>query len=124
MKHTKLIVLGTLIAGLAAACAGNVAPAASFPEGTFASPVRGGVTQQFSADGTYTVTFPGHNPHTGTYTISQDEVVLTDDNEICAGVAGKYKWTFDGTALTFTPIDDACAPRRIDWPSQAWIKQP
>jgi hypothetical protein len=124
MKHTRLVILGTLIVELASACVGRVAPAASFPEGTFASPVRGGVTQQFSGDGTYIVAFPGHNPHTGTYTVSQDEIVLTDDNEICAGVAGRYKWAFDGQALTFTAIDDGCAIRRIDWPSQAWIKQP
>ena len=124
MKHTRLMILGTLVAGLGAACAGNVAPAVSFPQGTFASPVRGGVTQQFSADGTYVVTFPGHNPHTGKYTTSQDEIVLTDDNEICAGVAGEYKWAFDGQALTFTAVDDRCPTRRIDWPSQPWIKEP
>jgi hypothetical protein len=124
VKRIRLVIVAAWIMALGAACQGQAGPKVPFPIGTFASPVRGGVTQEFSADGTYVVNFPGHNPHTGTYVVSGDEVVMTDDNEICAGVPGKYQWAFDGRMLSFTAIDDPCATRRIDWPADAWTQRP
>ena len=57
-----------------------------------------------------------------------NEIVLNEEKGPCSGSAagypGRYIWSFDGTMLVFTVVEDPCpVPRKYDLGRQ-WIKQP
>ena len=46
------------------------------------------------------------------YRTHADTVWVSDDTPACTNAGeGRYQWTFDGTEMTLTPVDDPCEPR-------------
>src|SRR5215831_6602620 len=77
-----------------------------FPTGAF---VAGEFTLTFNGDGSYTVSAQDKVVVKGTHKVSNDEITFTDsEGEYACGAdkPGKYKWKFDGKALTFTKVAD------------------
>jgi hypothetical protein len=94
-----------------------------FPTGAF---VAGTFTLQFNGDGSYTVAAEDKIVVKGTYAVSQDEVVLKDsegDYACGADKPGKYKWKYDGKAITFSKVEDECDGRSQGLTSQPFVKK-
>ena len=115
-----------------AAC-GTTAPTStrsgSFPTGEFKA-VGTVYTDKirFFDNGNYAAHFPGESWETayrGTYAITGDQLVFDDPETECAGHTGTYIWSFDGTTLTLTVVEDTCTalPRAEDL-GHAWTKVP
>lgn len=45
-------------------------------------------------------------------------------NFTCPGSVGVYRWQLDGNRLTFTPLQEDCAVRRVLFTSQPWQVKP
>ena len=105
--------LAFLLIPLLTACTSEVATldmsVTPFPIGTYKSLEWSWV---FEEDGTYYY-YPFDQPDNtsyGEYTLTGDQIVIKDD--MCAGgEEGKYQWEFDGEALKFTLIREACSGR-------------
>lgn len=126
-RPARLLISIPLIALIIlSACSGPGGASEAFPAGTFVPPVQrtAGITIVFSEDGTYNFSGPQLLPITGAYTLDKDRIVFTEkEGGGCAGIAGTYTWTFKDKALTFTPVDDLCSIRRIDWQAGEWSMQ-
>ncbi len=100
------------------------AEALPFPvDGIFA---KASQTWEFKPDGTYIT--EGHTQltagkHSGTYTVTGDQVAIQDDYVPCKDVVGTYGWTYDGEVLTLTVVDDKCRDR-AGLARGKWRKQP
>jgi len=48
----------------------------------------------------------------GTYRLEGDKITFVNEgNTICGDTPGVYQWSFEGSELTLTPVDDACPLR-------------
>jgi hypothetical protein len=125
MKLTKsffLMICMVLVLIPLVSCSPSTGAAAKFPTGKFVNesdPARG---MLFNEDGTWAGYLGGIDPVVeGTYSVKGDlytETSNNDDSEPkCQGPA-TYKWSFDGTKLTFTLVgEDPCRPRRAAYDS-------
>jgi hypothetical protein len=119
-------VLGALVLLVSMACAVTSASAqGEFPTGAYAA---GNLTLTFSGDGKYTVSEKGEVVVEGTYTVTQDQIVVTDKQGRYActepgASIGKYQWKYDGQALTFSKLEDACQGRIGGLTGQPLMKQ-
>jgi len=122
MKNKKLFVIGLLLLALMlAAC--NSPAKANFPIGKF---IKSGATNYglvFNEDGTFAV-FDGQSTFVkGTYSVDGDIYTDESNNQNCPPMS--FKYTFDGTNLTFiyvgNPADDPCGGRRSDFNNQTYI---
>ncbi len=76
--------------------------------------------------GRYTLGFLDDNTEIkGAYTTTKDQVVFTEDpGGSCPGIPGTYKWTLDGSVITWTVVSDGCTARISDWLSKPWTRLP
>jgi hypothetical protein len=94
-----------------------------FPIGTY---VGGSFTLTFNSDGGHSVSVNEKVAVKGNYTVSGDQIAFTDkEGEFaCTGTeAGKYKWKYDGKALTFSKLEDDCDGRINGLTGQPWEKK-
>ena len=82
----------------------------SFPIGVF---TKGPWIWEFRADGDYNLKNSGADLVVdGSYTVTGDEITFQDDYFPCKDIVATYTWVYDGTALSFTVLDDICAERK------------
>ncbi len=80
----------------------------------------------FNSDGSHSVSENEKVLVKGTYTVTKDQIVLTDKEGeyACKGTdAGRYKWKYDGKALTFSKLEDDCEGRINGLTGQPWEKK-
>ena len=101
-----------------------VAPviAADFPAGSYKAQ---DVTLVFDGKRQFHVDNDGTTEVSGTYSIEQGNVELTDVKGpwACKGAGqqkGTYAWTFNGTTLTFIKMADSCDERSKTLVSATW----
>jgi hypothetical protein len=90
---------------------GTRAEAADFPTGTYIHSLHKETVIRFDEDGKFKVTLSKLVVAKGTYTVTGDEVTLTDED---GGFAekepdrkvGKYRWKVKDKVATFTPVED------------------
>jgi hypothetical protein len=80
-------------------------------------------------NGTWLYTCPGGCLMNGDYTVTEDQLVLTEPSfevsscERSEGLQpGVYQWTLDGQTLILTPVNDPCAGR-VDVMAAQWTKK-
>ena len=125
-KHLKAVAF-LLCASMATACLLCQAPLAvsraqdKFPTGSFAA---GMFTITFNSDGSHSVSADDKIVVKGTYNVEQDQLVLTDkEGEYACAETGKYKWKYDGKALTLTKVEDECEGRMTALTGQPLVKK-
>lgn len=92
-----------------------------FPTGKYAS---GEFVITFSDDGTHTVSTNDKVVVKGSYTVTQDQIVITDkEGDYACPSAGKYKWKVDGTSLKFEKVEDDCEGRAGAMSGATWAKK-
>jgi hypothetical protein len=119
-KQSLLLVLAlTVLSLLLTAC--SSAKATSFPTGKF---IKTGASSHgliFNKDGTFSVFEGGATLVTGTYSVDGDTYIEESNNAGCTDVPRSFRYTFDGTSLTFSyvgdPAEDTCGGggRRADF---------
>jgi hypothetical protein len=122
MKKNKSIslLLGLIVLSLLlAACSSP--KETNFPSGKF---IKSGASSHgliFTKEGTFSVFESGTTLVTGTYSIDGDTYTEESNNAGCTDVPRSFKYTFDGTNLTFSyvgnPAEDTCGGggRRADF---------
>jgi hypothetical protein len=95
-------------------------PEPSFPIGIF---TKANWTWEFKADGSYHSEQSMANDD-GVYTVTGNQITIQGDYVPCKGIVGTYTWTYDGTALSFTTVDDQCTDRRNVTGRGQWLKKP
>jgi hypothetical protein len=101
--------------------------ATAFPIGTFTMEDHDGKWLiVFKDDGSFRVTINGQPMvRRGSYTVSGDQITLSDDSVPCAGKGdGTYRWTFDGKMLTWEVVKDRCIARKGTHDGSTWSKRP
>lgn len=122
MKINKLLLVGLglfLVSALLAACGSN--QETNFPTGKFkkvGAPNHGLI---FNKDGTFSVFEGDITLVRGTYSVDGDAYTEESNDAGCTDVPRSFKYTFDGTNLTFSyvgnPAEDTCGGggRRADF---------
>lgn len=122
MKNNKSLLLVfalILLSLLLAACSSP--KETTFPTGKF---IKYGASSHgliFNKDGTFSVFEGGTTLVTGTYSVDGDTYTEESNNAGCTDVPRSFKYTFDGTNLTFSyvgnPAEDTCGGggRRADF---------
>jgi hypothetical protein len=89
-----------------------------FPMGTYA---EGDFSATFTKEGELIVFSDDFVKARAVYSVDGNIIAFKDKDakSQCVG-EGKYKWKFDGKALTFTKISDACTGRTRHLTSRAW----
>ena len=94
-----------------------------FPTGKYAV---GEFTISFGSDGTTTVRRQTDIVVEGVYSVTKDEISITDKRGPMACIdagPGKFQWKFDGKALTLKTIEDNCGGRASALTSQPLVKK-
>jgi hypothetical protein len=94
-----------------------------FPIGSYSS---GEFTITFYKDGNHAVSVNDNVVVKGSYTVTQNQIVMTDKEGqyACDGSKpGKYSWEFDGKALKFEKLEDECDGRAGALSGQSWVKK-
>jgi hypothetical protein len=144
MKNKKLFVISLLLLSLMLAACGSAAtksaptnvptatlqpteaptqPEVNFPTGKFlkSSSMSHGLI--FNTDGTFSVFEASTTIVNGKYSVDGD--IFTDESNSQGCPPLSFKYTFDGTNLTFSyvsnPADDPCDGRRSDFNNQTYI---
>ncbi|MEP7272105.1 MAG: hypothetical protein ABI882_11420 [Acidobacteriota bacterium] len=94
-----------------------------FPAGAYAN---GQFVITFLEDGSHTVSADGNVVVKGSYSVTQDQILLTDKSgEYACGATqtGKYKWKVVEKTLTFEKVDDECDGRAGALTGEAWTKK-
>lgn len=107
MKNSKLLLLVpvlVLISLLLAACGPK--PEANFPTGKFIKVGNPNHWFIFNADGTFAVYEGQTTLVRGTYSVDGDTYTEESNDAGCTDVPKSFKYTFDGTNLTFNYIDN------------------
>lgn len=103
----------------------NVAYAADFPPGTYEA---GDLSITFDGKGQYKLNQGGTFKVSGTYTISGDEIEVTDKTGpwTCPKDkrSGSYHWQTTLTGLAFTKIADECDARSTPMITGPWKHKP
>ena len=94
--------------------------AADFPAGSYRD---GGFIATFTRDGELVVKEEEAIKAEAFYKVDGDLITFIEKDAVgqCAG-AGKYRWRFDGRALTFARVEDDCEGRARHLTSRAWPK--
>ena len=123
MKNKKIFVIGLLLLSLLLVACGSTKEA-NFPTGKFlkSGTVNHGLV--FNEDGTFSVFDGSMTIANGTYRVEGDTYIETSNDQNCP-VPMSFKYTFDGTNLTFNyvgnPVDDPCSGRRGDFNNVTYI---
>jgi len=91
------------------------APASAFPVGKFVSNTDAALVYIFNADGTFSYVVSQTPVLNGTYEIQGDvfQELSNDDSDPACQDPPPYKWSFDGTTLSFSRTEeDTCRGRR------------
>lgn len=122
MKNNKMLVLVlVLLSLLLAACGSTSSGEANFPTGKFIKVGNPNHWLNFNADGTFAVIEGQTTLVRGTYSVDGDTYTEESNDAGCTDVPKSFKYTFDGTNLTFNYIDnpeeDTCGGggRRADF---------
>jgi hypothetical protein len=92
-----------------------------FPTGRYAS---GEFEITFNDDQTHTVSADGKVVVKGSYTVTEDQIVITDkEGDFACPGAGKYKWKVEGTSLKFEKVEDDCDGRATALSGSTWVKK-
>ncbi len=126
MKNNKSLLLMpilVLLSLLLAACGPN--KEANFPTGKFVRSDNEDHGHIFNEDGTWSVFDGDFTIVNATYSVDGD-VFTEESNDVgCPDVPKRFKYTFDGTNLTFNyiddPADDPCLGRRADFDNVTYI---
>jgi hypothetical protein len=98
-------------------------PAASFPTGKFVKSGTENYWLIFNEDQTFSVSHGSTTIVSGTYSVDGD--IFTDETNSQNCPPMKFRYTFDGTNLTFNyvgdPADDPCDGRRADFNNVTYI---
>lgn len=127
-----LPVLALLVAVVPAASPAGASPH-GFPPGSYTSTITdaGTFTQEFTADGRLIVT---HEDFDGVlvearYVSNPARLVITGESgpaacsNVQSNITAVYDWTFDGSELTLTVVQDACGPRAVILTAHPWQLQ-
>ena len=118
MQHNRVVAFLVVCAAAIAAMAQAQKPA-PIPPGPL---TYGFLTATFGTDGTFTIAGPGWPKLAGTFKTANGEIELALSAPMtgCAE-SGKYRYSVDGTHVSFTLITDACQARRMMLGDSAWI---
>ena len=95
----------------------------AFPAGTFRSE---DALLTFAADGKFRLEHNGSLLVNGRYRVEGDQVTFEDEGGpmACdAGVAGRYRWTYDGKQIGFKAVEDGCTGRSMGMVRQWDVQQ-
>ena len=116
---SKFICVTFLVLALFTGCSSkkvvSLPTLASFPTGSFAN---GDWSWEFKGDGAFVSSGP-QGSETGTYSVTGDQVIITC--QCCGAVEGIYTWSYDGTKLKFSAVDDKCSDRKNVVDASAWL---
>ena len=122
MKNKKLFVIGLLLLSLMLAACGSSSKS-EFPTGKFVKSNNENHGFIFNEDKTFSVFDGSITIVNGTYSVDGD--IFTDESNSQGCPPLSFKYTFDGTNLTFNyvsnPADDPCGGRRSDFNNQTYI---
>lgn len=92
--------------------------AATFPFGRFAPQTQGttavdstGLVVEFRRDGAIQMYQGGRPTHMFMMAVAGEVWEISQFEGGCEGIAGRYKWIYDGGVLRFDLIEDACSGR-------------
>jgi hypothetical protein len=109
MKNNKLLllVLSLILLSLSlVACGSTSSKEAHFPTGKFIKSGEPNHALVFKEDGTFSVMEGSTTLVMGTYSVDGDTYTEKSNNAGCTDVPKSFKYTFDGTSLTFNYVDD------------------
>jgi hypothetical protein len=123
---SKLFLIGVLLFSVVlVACAPTSPGEASFPTGKFVRSDNEEHGHIFNEDGTWTVFDGDFTIVNATYSVDGDVFTEESNDAGCPDVPKRFKYTFDGTNLTFNyiddPADDPCLGRRADFDNVTYI---
>ena len=122
MKNKKLFVVGLLLLSLMLAACGSSSKS-EFPTGKFVKSNNENHGFIFNEDKTFSVFDGSITIVNGTYSVDGD--IFTDESNSQGCPPLSFKYTSDGTNLTFNyvsnPADDPCGGRRSDFNNQTYI---
>lgn len=123
-KSLLLLVIGLMLASLVLSACGS-SDKSSFPTGKFVNPDSEiGAGMEFKEDGTWRAFNSGYTLARGTYRIEGDLYIEESNNGNCP-VPMQYKFSFDGTNLTFELTDqsrnDTCGERKMGFDGIAYV---
>ena len=105
-KNVILLLVGLVVASmLIAACGSRSSATSNFPTGKFTLPGKDMEGLYFDTDGTWYAFSYGMHPAEGTYSV-KGNVYTEETNDAGCATPMKFHYTFDGTNLTFTYVDD------------------
>lgn len=127
MKNKRMVlVVSVILIGLflIAGCGGS---SAEFPSGYFVTEGFSDSGFKFNADGTWATVLYGKEQIHGTYEVNGNVFTeLTNDvptdDPVCKSPS-KYEWSFDGSKLTFSLVEDECRDRAEAYTGAAHILQ-
>lgn len=106
MKRNLLLLIGLLLVSMIlSACGSGSSSESNFPTGKFTLPGKDMEGIYFDKDGTWYAFSYGMHPAEGTYSVKGDVYTEETNNAGCTAPM-KFHYTFDGTNLTFTYVDD------------------
>lgn len=109
--------------------AANLLAMPALPSGTYWN-VEGyfGDSELKFLDGShYTIGGIGAVTAEGRYTLTRDQIVLTEYGPAdapCLHLPGVYSWKLKGKFLTLRALDDPCSSRALDWATGVWEFMP
>ncbi len=136
----KLVIFAALLF-FVVGCASTSTPTPSTPSlvGTWVTTVTEAQAPAPGWAGQYEVTFADNGrvslynragmglvSDMGTYSITEDRVLFTDDRSECLRngfKTGTYKWSIENDTLTLTAIDDLCYTRRKSAEVGTWTRK-
>jgi hypothetical protein len=116
------------------------------PDGTYTTTITEAelspsVPEQFVCEnaGTFTLTVSGDQwslsqvaapgctvadpENSGSWEFSSNQVTFHDNQSFGCSLAYTYQWSFEGTELRFTTVEDNCAPRVVLFSTHPWVRQ-
>ena len=123
-KNSFLLVIALMLASLVLSACGS-SDKSGFPTGKFINPNSDiGAGMEFNEDGTWKAFNSGYTLARGTYSIKDDLYIEESNNGNCP-VPMEYKFTFDGTNLTFELTDqsrvDSCGERQMGFDGVTYV---
>lgn len=119
-EFCRLMMLLSLLCGAGLSSEGAQS---KFPTGAYGS---GEFTITFYDDGSHSVSANNEVVVKGSYTVREDQIVLTDkEGRYSCGEAkpGKYRWKAEGKTLKFEKLEDDCEGRASALSGQSWVKR-
>jgi len=121
-KFMKSLTLATLLGIVLVGCSAELPTpdlaVTPFPMGTYKNSAFEWV---FEDNGIMFIGYLDNPEFPGSYTITGDQIVFTEEHECPDGEEGTYQWEFDGNALSFKVLRENCSGRsgRIVW--RPWV---